>query len=130
MRDLEINVKDASISIISSYVIASFIWIAIIDSKSDLNILELISNYLYLLLIMIVPIVIELVMFYLVNRFAFGFYVTIIIYIIISSLFFLITELDLKFLLFKIPCFCLILFLLIRNKKSILNNESLDSDYF
>jgi hypothetical protein len=88
MRDLEINVKDASISIISSYVIASFIWIAFIDSKSDLNILELISNYLYLLLIMIVPIVIELIMFYLVNRFAFGSYVTIIIYIIISSLFF------------------------------------------
>ena len=116
MRDLKITIKDANISIISSYVIASFIWIAFIDFKSDLYILELISNYLYLLMIMIVPIVIELIIFYLVYRFALGSYVTIIIYIIISSLFFSIADIGLKYLLFKIPCFCLTLFLLIRQK--------------
>jgi len=129
MIDSEINFKVASISIIGSYLITSFIWLAFIDPKIGLlSIVELISSFFYLLLMMLVPIIMELIIFFLVYRFTHKPLTTIIIYIVLSILLFFVIDLDIKYFLLKIPCFCFILFLLIRNKKSTFNKEIIDSD--
>ncbi len=117
MKDLEINIKDAIISILSSYMITSFIWLAFVDTTRNLNVLEQINSLLYLLLIMIAPIAIELAIFCLIYNFAFRPYVTLVSHITISSLFFFIAGIEVKFLFFKSSCFFIVIFLLYINKK-------------